>query len=197
MRKYVAYSQRNQVFEAALKRFARYCGLTRLQVKRLESALRTVPSLIHYAERNLWLRGYGLPTELLHESFQQDVAIALKVAGIWKQFSRKQKDVYRKRLKANFSTIDKNTGPMPYPYIGLEDQYKLHIIEAMAIGTRHSNRQPFIRPLPVSRSRASISSNSTIPGGPPFDLLHAALDLALPFTGAPGKAGLEKRLSEK
>ena len=121
MRLYVAHSQRSQEFEGALKRFSKYCGLNGLQVKQLRIALQTVPSLVQYAERNLWLRGFGIPTELMHEALPHDVSVALKVAGIWKQFTRKQRDVYRKRWKTNSSTIDTKSGPRPYRYIGLEN----------------------------------------------------------------------------
>jgi hypothetical protein len=114
------------------------------------------------------------------DRFKTDLIPALKACGLWKKFPLKERDKLRKRLDRRNSTIDVPANRPRWAYVELEMEYVLAIA--------HTLDGKF----PISRS----GDDRDKLGGPAFELLIAALNLALPVSGAGPNEGRASRIRE-
>jgi hypothetical protein len=200
-------------FDEALDRFQCHYALPDAIISRLRDELMARPYEIGLREKRLLMGLPPLVTDFKCDRFKGDLITALKDMGRWQKMPDKDREKLRKRLVRHGSTIAHAEGRPPYPYAELEKSYAEAIIKALDQSPRikrlrartggtagqrkyYSSKFSFSRPyvelrkyysrkFPFSRPYVeSRNYSGSQPCGPALDLLTAALDLALPFTGA-------------
>jgi hypothetical protein len=191
--------ERQAQFNKACKKFQRHYDLPHDVMTQLCAKLTSVPPEITLREKRLLLGLPPLPSDARWPEFKDVLIPGLKEIGLWKRFSPRGREVLRKRLARHGSTIPHAEGRPAYPYAELEKSFAGAIIEALAQSPRRQRLRARRGGTAGQRryySRKFPSSYCRRPCGPALDLLAAALDLALPATGAGDNESRIKRLSQ-
>lgn len=200
-------------FEAAFDVFIKTFGVKSSAAKALRDRLMAVPPELRHREERMLCGLSPLASEMPVPQFKNDLIAALKESGIWQRMSPTERNSLSHRLLRKNSTI---ADGRPYPYSQLEKNYAEAISEALR-PTRCAGKLDTI-PTPTFasqllaansysgitsgqeryRKRAIPRSYSKSKGafGPAFDLLLAALNLALPNSGSGSKESVDRRLKD-
>jgi hypothetical protein len=218
-----SHSERLLRFENALKHFVQTYKLSSINANALRERLIRRPEGVKRREERLYV-GWSVaePTDLRVSAFAQNLFSAVKEVGWLDGATPNERDTFRKRVERTGSSIQRPIGRKKFPYLALEMTYILAIFEFLPLRTIARKEAPAPRTRGIQKidywllgtyanKAEQIKAQSAKPkkrprmfpysrrsdgtfSGPAFNLLTAALDLALPHSGADALAGIAKRI---
>jgi len=200
---YRTHERRRKDFQSQFNYFCEHFEIPTSVRSELEAKLIAVSDTVSAQQKRLLCKAQivlpATPAMIFGKSwnFKYSLMGSLKESGLWAKYTPKGRDILRKSLDRNGTTISVGNGRPKYPHYPLVTTYAQAIVIALRSSPKIKEPQSlYARAFPVSRSLGEDKIDNKKPGGPALLLLEAALILALPFNGAPSRAALEKWVTQ-